>query len=130
MAPFQDGWTEDEVEAAIARGLPEELAYVPIAVSMDPPDLAWAQGICIALAVHPHPGVRGNAILGFGHLARSCGRLDAAAVVPLIVAALGDDSDYVRGHAIDAADDLQHFLGICVPRPGYRSPGGPTGDES
>lgn len=115
MGPFQDGWTEQDVAAVIARGVPDELLYVPIVISMDPPDFQWSQAICISLASHPHFNVRGNAILGFGHLARTCRRIDAATVVPLIAAALQDESAYVRGHADDAAGDLLHYLDVRVP---------------
>lgn len=67
------------------------------------------------LTSHEHFNVRGNAILGLGHLARTCGHLDLAAVVPVISAALGDRHEYVRGHAADAAADLLHYLGVHVP---------------
>lgn len=115
MGPFQDGWTAQDVAAVIARGVPDELLYVPIMVSMDPPEFEWSQAICILLASHPHFNVRGNAILGFGHLARTFRRIDAATVVPLIAAALQDESAYVRGHADDAAGDLLHYLNVRVP---------------
>lgn len=120
MGPFRDGWTEQDVEAVIARGLPDEILYVPIVITMDPPDLDWSEAICLALARHPHFNVRGNAVLGFGHLARTCRRLNVAAVVPVIAAALRDEHEYVRGHAEDAAGDLMHYLGVQVP--GYASP--------
>src|SRR5215207_6310956 len=111
MNPFSDGWTRDDMEAAIKRDHPEELPYVPIRVSMDPPDCAWAQEVCARLSGHANPHVRGNAILGFGHLARTCGGLDVAKVRPLIEGALRDPDEYVRGHADDAADDVAHYLG-------------------
>ena len=76
MGPFRDGWTEADIEAVLANGEPQELLYVPIVVSLDPPDWAWSQAICVRLAGHPDANVRGNAILGFGHLARVCGKLD------------------------------------------------------
>jgi hypothetical protein len=109
--PFPDGWTKDDVEAVIARSDPEELWYTPIVVSMDPPDCAWAEGVCLRLAKHSHPIVRGNAILGFGHLARRYGNLDQEAVRPLIEAALHDPDAYVRDHARTAAGDTAYFLG-------------------
>jgi hypothetical protein len=99
------------VEAAIMRNDPAELLYVPIAVSLHSPDLGWAQGICICLASHPNSGVRGNAILGFGHLARRFGQLERQTIEPLILAALSDPTDYVRGQALDAADDIETYLG-------------------
>lgn len=111
MSPFRDGWTRADVEAVIARGDPEEMLYAPILVSMDPPDCAWAIDVCVRLAAHPHEVVRGNAVLGFGHLARTCGGLDEARIRPLVEAALKDKSKYVRGQADAAAGDLEHFLG-------------------
>ena len=113
MGPFRDGWTEADVEAVLANGEPQELLYVPIVVSLDPPDWAWSQAICVRLAGHPDANVRGNAILGFAHLARVCGKLDEAVVRPLIESALRDDHPLVRGRASDAADDAAHFLGWC-----------------
>lgn len=41
MGPFRDGWTEQDSEAVIARGLADELLHVPIVIAMDPPDCAW-----------------------------------------------------------------------------------------
>jgi hypothetical protein len=83
MNTFKDGWTEQDMEAAIERNQPEELLYVPIWVSMDPPDCGWAQDVCLRLSSHSHFNVRANAILGFGHLARTCGKLDELSVKPL-----------------------------------------------
>ncbi len=103
------------IEAAIARDDPAELLHVPIAVSMGADDGAWAEEVCVRLATHPHPNVRGNAVLGFGHLARRFGMLDRAVVLPLVTAALADADDYVAGQADAAMDDLRHFLGW--PRP-------------
>jgi hypothetical protein len=115
MGPFKDGWTKDDVAAVIARGLPDELLYVPIVVSLDTPDCAWSEAICISLSQHPQFNVRGNAILGFGHLARTCGHLDLAQVVPIVAAGLKDDHEYVRGHALDVAEDIYCYLGSQVP---------------
>jgi hypothetical protein len=115
MGPFQNGWTTRDIEAAVARGLPEDLLYVPIAIGMDPPDCAWAEAICLSLVGHPDFNVRGNAVLGLGHLARTCGRLDLARVLPAVADALQDDNAHVRGQAENAADDLLHYLSIRVP---------------
>src|SRR4051794_36558227 len=115
MGPFRDGWTEAEVEAVIARDDPAEVLYVPIVVSMDPPDYTWAESVCLRLVSHPHPWVRGNAILGFGHLARTCGRLNEAAVRPLIEAGFRDE-ETVRAQAVNAADDVETYLGWRVDR--------------
>jgi hypothetical protein len=110
MGPFEHGWDEAKVEAVLARGDPAELLYVPIVVSLDPPDCAWSFAICKRLATHADANVRGNAILGFGHLARTCGALERE-VGALIEAAHDDPDEYVRGQAYDAACDVNHFLG-------------------
>ena len=59
--------------------------------------------------------MRGAAILGFGHLARTTGKLDEAVVMPIVKAALTDPSPVVVGRAEDAVSDLQHWLGWRFP---------------
>ncbi len=108
--PFSDGWTVEEMEEAIERNVPEELLYVPVWITMDPPDCEWAQNVCIKLSTHEDFNVRGNAILGFGHLARTCGKLTENIVKPLIEKALKDNNEYVRGQAEGAAEDIEHYL--------------------
>jgi hypothetical protein len=117
MGPFADGWNEADVEAVVARGDPRELLYVPIVVGMNAADCEqkWAEAICFNLASHPDFNVRGNAILGLGHIARTCRRLSLERAVPLIASALSDPHEYVRGHASSAACDLQVYLGVDVP---------------
>lgn len=100
-----------DARAAIARNDPEELAYVPVAVGLNADDLAAAQEICIGLAGHADPAVRGNALLGLGHLARRFRRLDRERVAPLVQRGLKDSNAFARGQAHAAADDLEHFLG-------------------
>ena len=115
MGPFSDGWTRADVERVIAADDPAELAYAPVVVSMDPPDAAWAADVCCRLSAHPDEWVRGAAILGFGHLARTTGKLDEAVVMPIVKAALTDPSPVVVGRADDAVSDLQHWLGWRFP---------------
>ncbi len=115
MGPFKDGWTEQDVEEVIDKGDPSEILYVPIIVSMDPPDPEWSQEICLRLVNHDHWYVRGNYILGFGHLARTTGKLDKERVMPVVSSALTDPHEYVRGHAHDAVDDISHYLGWSFP---------------
>ena len=111
MGPFKDGWTEADVEAVIARNESAELLYAPIVVSMDPPNCEWAESVCVRLATHSHPRVRANAILGFGHLARTCRRLNEVVVRPLVEMGLGDPAPEVREQAEAAAMDIRTLLG-------------------
>ena len=109
-----------ETEARLGTATAEELALIPIWISMDPlPDEAetgWAEGICLALSRHDDPWVCGNAVLAFGHLARTVGRIgDETAVRATVLAALCDSHPHVRGQAHSARDDLSHFLGWAFP---------------
>lgn len=114
MNPFADGWDESKVEAVLARGNADELLYVPIIISLDPPDCAWSFTICQRLAAHADARVRANALLSFGHLARTCGALEES-VRPVIEAGLRDPDEEVRFKANDAAHDINHFLGWALP---------------
>src|SRR6185436_19314458 len=120
MGPFAAGWTEADVEVVLERGDPQELLYVPIVVGMNAADCerVWAENICLRLAEHPHFNVRGNAVLGLGHIARTCRALNVSAAVPIIATALQDEHEFVRGHAVGAAEDLATYLGVKVP--GFR----------
>ena len=120
MGPFADDWTQADVEAVLARGDPSELLYVPIVVGMnaDQCEREWAEAICFRLARHPDFNVRGNAILGLGHIARTCRALNTGTAVPLISQALADPHEYVRGHAADTSSDLLIYLNVRVPEPG------------
>ena len=59
--------------------------------------------------------IRGNAVLGLGHIARIHRRLDESKVRPIIDAAIKDPSKYVRAHAYDAQGDMEVFLGWSFP---------------
>lgn len=104
-----DRMSREEVEAALGRDDPEELIRAVLAVALHSEDGEWAASVCVRLASHGHFNVRGNAILGFGHLARRYGRLEPAAR-DIIEAALRDADPYIRGQAEAVADDVQHFL--------------------
>lgn len=100
----------EQVEAAILRNEPEELLIAVLSAALYSDDPEWAESVCLRLSDHEHFNVRGNAILGFCHIARIHGMLDKTRVRPVVKAALFDDNDYVRGHASDAVDDLNFFL--------------------
>jgi len=109
--------SKDEIESAILRNDPNELLYAVLAAALHSDDPNWAEEICLRLAKHEHFNVRGNAILGFGHIARIHQLLNEGRVKPLIEAALKDESEYVRGQAHAAADDVGFFLKWKVNRP-------------
>jgi hypothetical protein len=109
------------ISAALERNDPQELLHIPIALSMEPPEddhPRYAEMICRQLARHADPNVRGNALLGFGHLARTAGIFwKPKEVRALVEAGLADPDDYVRGQSNAAADDLRHFLKWKLKKP-------------
>ncbi len=102
--------SETEIEAAIWRDNPDELLYVVLSAALYSEDSAWAEDVCVRLAAHQHYNVRGNAVLGFGHIARIHEKLDEVKVKPLIESALEDESEYVRGQAEDVKGDIKFHL--------------------
>jgi hypothetical protein len=95
----------------VERNEPEELLYAVLSAALYGEDANWAENICINLADHPHFNVRGNALLGFGHIARLHRRLTQHIVQPLLEAGLTDPDEYVRGQSHSALSDVEHFLG-------------------
>src|SRR5262252_1118623 len=93
-----DPMSREDVDAAIARGEPEELLRVVLAVALHSEDGPRASAVCLQFARHEHFNVRGNAILGLGHLARRFRRLDSVAR-GVIDHGLRDINAYVRGQA-------------------------------
>ena len=109
---FQDleQFTNDDIEAAIRRNAPDELPLVPIVIALSSNDRVLAMTVCVRLAPHPDPAVRGNAVMSLGHLARRFGVLDELLVKPLIEQALLDKNEQVRCMAKSAADEIHQFL--------------------
>ena len=105
-----------QIDAAIARDEPRELRVAVLAVALRADDAVWAESVCERLWQHRSAGVRGNAVLGLGHIARIHGQLDETRVRPILEAALRDPDAEVRGQAEAAADDIQQYLGWSLKR--------------
>jgi hypothetical protein len=102
--------SQHAIESALERDDPVELMDLILEVAVDGADREFAENCCVRLARHRNPSVRGNAVLGFGHLARRFGQLDGQRVKRLVEIALQERSDYVRAQARSAAEDLATFL--------------------
>jgi len=113
------------VEDAIERDEPTELMDVALDVGLQTSECEWGQSCCIQLSRHRNAQVRGNAVAAFGHLARRFGRLDPQRVRRVVDIALRDPSEYVRGQAESAAEDLATFLSWEFEHPETRGPGSP-----
>jgi len=109
--------TEQQLAEALERNEPDELQHMALAVALHEPDADRAFAACARLAEHPDLGVRGNAMLGFGHIARLHRQLDERAL-PMIEAGLQDPAAWVRGQADSAAGEVQALLGWEIDRLG------------
>ncbi len=105
------------LEAALERDAPIELQQLILDVALECEEQEWVELCCVRLAKHRNANVRGNALLGFGHLARRFGRLDRHRVKRLIEIGLHAHNEYVRERAESAADDLETFLFWSFDRP-------------
>jgi hypothetical protein len=106
--------TKIEIENLVKENNPETVLIAVLSAALYCDDREFAKELCLELSGHPHFNVRGNAILGLGHIARIDGSLDAAKVKPIILHALEDEHDYVRGNALDAKDDIEHYAGLKI----------------
>jgi len=100
-----------EIEAVIAEGDEEELLGIVIELAMAGEDVEWTQDRLLELAIHPSTDVRGNALVGFAHLADRFGALDEARVRPAIEAGLRDAKQHVSEQAEAAREALRTSLG-------------------
>ena len=104
-------------EAALERDDPFELQDMVLQIALESEDQEWAEWACARLARHRNANVRGNALQGFGHLARRFGRLDPKRARPLIENGLHAHHEYIREQAASAADDVDAYLSWSVSRP-------------
>lgn len=105
---------EQDALAALERGDPNELGLVVIGLALHNSNRAFVEGFCLNLANHCNEIVKGNSVLGFGHIARRFGELSDPRIRQIIESALADKSEYVRGQAWAAAEDTAHFLGWTI----------------
>ncbi len=97
-------YEHSDVEEALTRDDPEELPYVVVAVALNDTDYSFADRLFVRLAHHRDATVRGNALLGFGHLARRFGEVSPEGRV-LVEAGLHDPDPHVRAQAHSAFED-------------------------
>ena len=109
--PGEAGRFRAHAEAVIAEDDLATLRRLVLEIAHEAHDREWAQSCLIQLARHRDAEVRGNALEGFGHLARRFGRLDPQRVRRIVGIALVDPSPRVREKARSAVLDLRTFLG-------------------
>ncbi len=103
--------TPEAIEEVVRHGPLDDLRWLPIGLSLDPPEGVDVQTLCLRLSRHEDAWVRGNALTALGHLARVTGALDPGRVKPALRDGLDDESDIVSGRAGDAISDVRIYLG-------------------
>ncbi len=92
---------------ALERDDSIELQRLALEVALESEEREWAETGLARLAKHHNANVRGNALAGFGHLARRFGILDRNRVQRLIENGLHADHEYVREQDESAAADVE-----------------------
>ena len=100
-----------EIEIVLEQDDLDEVLSASIDVALGAEDADWATDCLIRLAAHPNTDVRGNAMIGFAHLAERFGALDRARVESTLRAGLRDAKQHVRDQAEAALDELAECLG-------------------
>jgi len=103
-------YSKVDIEKAVADNNADELLLLVLSVALYSDDFEYAENFYVQLSIHEHFNVRGNAIQGFGHIARIHGKLNENKVKLIIESASKDKNKIVRGNAIDAKDDTKQFL--------------------
>ena len=110
-----DPITPSDVAAALERNDLAELRLMAVTVALSDLELSLSQSICVRLCANPDSKVRGNALIGLGHLARRYRKLDEPIVKPLIVSGLQDIDVFIHECAKSAADEIHQFLHWDIP---------------
>lgn len=102
--------TKLEIEDLIKSDQYDEIAKEIIGLAMYEEDYEFSLKMVISCSYHTNEIVRGNGVLCLGHLARVHRKLPKESTISILNNALKDDSDYVRGQAFSAIDDIELFV--------------------
>ncbi len=69
-------YSKVDIEKAVADNNADELLLLVLSVALYSDDFEYAENFYVQLSIHEHFNVRGNAIQGFGHIARIHGKLN------------------------------------------------------
>jgi hypothetical protein len=100
---------KEEFEKILASNDAARISEAIIAASFYIEDFDYVFNRLVELCEHIHEWIRGNAMLGLGHLARIHGKMPIDPTVRIISQGLCDPSEYVRGQADGAYDSFQVF---------------------
>ena len=93
----------------LESGAVDRVVRALLSLAHTDPDRPWVESLCSHYAESTDWNIRGIAVLCFGHLARVHRKLDTETAVPIVIRALDDPSDFVRGQADTALSDILMF---------------------
>jgi hypothetical protein len=99
-----------ELEALIDSGNETAIIDALLSAAYYDPDWRWVQGICLRFLSHADLGVRSNAAICLGHIARIHKTLDLDLVLPKLVALKQDAA--ISRWVEEALEDIHFFLGV------------------
>ena len=102
--------THEHAESLEREGDAVALSRAVLSLALSDGDVEWTTTFLLKLATHENANVRGNALLGLGHLTRRFKALpQAESVARALQAGLVDQDAFVRGQADAAVDDVEKF---------------------
>ena len=99
-----------ELEALIDSGNETAISDALLSAAYYDPDWRWVQGICLRFLGHTDLGVRSNAVICLGHIARIHKALDLEVVLPELLALKQDAA--ISPWVEEALEDIHFFLGV------------------
>ncbi len=95
---------------ALRSGDPDIMLRALLSAALYSGDGLWAEKLVFKFIDHNNPYVRGNAMVSLGHIARIHGSLDRERAIDVLRVATNDRHEFVRGHAIEALEDVRHWI--------------------
>jgi len=105
-------FSDSDVWDAIKSDDVEALTLIPIKLCFCHENWRFVQDVSVRRSEHPNEYVRGNSFRGFAYTAMNLNKLEKNIVKPILLRGIKDESDWVKGCAQDALDDINHYLWV------------------
>ena len=103
-------YSDSEVWELIKNNDEEALITLPIKLGFCHENWNFIQMVSIKLSDHPNETIRGNSFFGLQYAAMNHRKLEKNIVKPILLRGLKDESEWVRGKAEFAIEDINHYM--------------------
>ena len=103
--------SRSELEKLIESGNETAITDALLSAAYYDSDWRWVQELCLRFMHHADRGIRSNAVICLGHVARIHKTLDVDVVLPQL-AALKAEDPAIAPWVEDAVEDIRFFLGF------------------